>query len=82
MIKLNHKHDLVKTMADNLLKLYLNHKLMDGDRIEYIDHPKGEIVKIEHRGYYVKIFSNSLDNEYEILEVWQLDNCPNPIFEV
>lgn len=68
MIKLNHKNQEVERLAYNLLFS------LDTRATEQKEN--GDVV-FEGKGY--KIVT---DRHFELLQVWQLDDCPSPIFEV
>ena len=69
MIKLNHKNEHVKIACNKMLESEDCFK----DQIKAGSNE----VRYFCKGYY--IYTNEGG---EITQVWQLDNCPNPIFEV
>lgn len=68
MIKLNHKNKLVEEMANGL---------MFSNKTKVVEVKDNNDIVFEGSGYRIVT-----DMWLELVAVWQLDNCPNPIFEV
>lgn len=80
MIKLNHKNEHVIAFVKDLIADALKNTYLKDFELEERKHDL--LVKGTHKGYKITYSRDNETLEVEVLEVWQLDNCENPIFIV
>lgn len=79
MIKLNHKHPLVKELFDRTMD---NCELEVLNKMQIEEKENELLLSLNVKGYRFEFSQSKETFEYTLLAVWQLDECENPIFEV